>query len=120
MAANPPLLPETEILDRLARELPGWSLREGWLHRKFETGGWPVTLMLVNAIAFLSEAADHHPDLEIAWGRVSVRLQTHVSAGVSERDMALAKEIERLASWGPPAASALTGARGKWIKGIPA
>ena len=109
-----PVLSESDIRTRLT-DLPGWDLEDGWLRRKFSTDGWPTTLMLVNAIGFLSEAAYHHPDLEITWGKIWVKLKTHSSGGVTERDFALAREIERLALWRPDPASALEGSPNKWV-----
>lgn len=111
-----PVLPEAEIVERLARDLPGWTLEEGWLRRKYNTDGWPTTLMLVNAIGFLSEAAWHHPDLDVTWGKVHVRLKTHSSGGITERDFALAKEIEKTALWRPAPGSHLEGNPGKWVR----
>ena len=55
-----PVLSDATIAERLPRELPGWTLENGWLRRKYSTDGWPTTLMLLNAIAFVSEAAWHH------------------------------------------------------------
>ena len=76
--------------------LPGWSYADGWLQRDVSTDGWRSTMLLVNAIAFLAEAADHHPDLGVHWGRVEVRLQSHEAGGVTDRDFELATRIERL------------------------
>jgi 4a-hydroxytetrahydrobiopterin dehydratase len=116
MPEKPPVIPEDVVLARLARELPGWTLENGWIRRKYGTDGWPTTVMLVNAIAFLSEAAWHHPDLEVTWGKVRVKLKTHVSGGITERDFALAKEIERAALWRPAAGSGLEGTPNKWVQ----
>jgi 4a-hydroxytetrahydrobiopterin dehydratase len=115
MPEKPPVIPEATVLARLQSELPGWKLEDGWLRRKFNTDGWPTTLMLVNAIGFLSEAAYHHPDLEITWGKMWVKLKTHASGGITERDFALAKEIERLALWRPAAGGPLEGTPNKWV-----
>ena len=76
MPEKPPVLSDDAIHDRLGKELPGWTLDEGWLRRKYNTDGWPQTLMAVNAIGYLCEAAYHHADLAIAWGKVWVRLRT--------------------------------------------
>jgi 4a-hydroxytetrahydrobiopterin dehydratase len=111
-----PALSESDVQSRLARELPGWKIENGWLRRKISTDGWPTTLMLVNAIGFLSEAAYHHPDLEVTWGKIWVKLKTHSSGGITERDFALAKEIEKLASWRPPQGSPLEGTPNKWVQ----
>lgn len=106
---------EEEIQAKL-EELPGWELRDGWIRRSFKTPGWPHTLMLVNAIGFRAEAAFHHPDLNVGWANVTVKLQTHSAGGVTDKDFALAKEIERLATWMPEEGSALDGFPKKWIR----
>jgi 4a-hydroxytetrahydrobiopterin dehydratase len=111
-----PVLDDAVIHERLPRDLPGWTLENGWLRRKFSTDGWPTTLMLVNAIGFLSEAAYHHPDLEVTWGKIWVKLKTHSSGGVTERDFAMAKEIERLALWRPAPGSFMEGTPNKWVQ----
>lgn len=115
MPDKPPILSEAVLAERLPRELPGWKIEEGWLRRKYSTDGWPTTLMLINAIAFLSEAAWHHPDLEVTWGKVWVKLKTHVSGGITERDLALAKQIEELALRRPAPGSPLEGSPNKWV-----
>jgi 4a-hydroxytetrahydrobiopterin dehydratase len=115
MPGTLPIIPDDEVVRRLREELPGWTLENGWIRRKYSTDGWPTTLMLVNAIAFVSEAAWHHPDLEVTWGKVWVKLKTHARGGITERDFALAKEIERLALWRPAAGSALEGTPNKWV-----
>jgi 4a-hydroxytetrahydrobiopterin dehydratase len=78
--------------------LPGWEHHGGWLVRTWKTDGWRGSMLVVGAISFLAESADHHPDLEVHWGSVVVRLQTHTAGGVTARDIALATEIEQLVS----------------------
>jgi 4a-hydroxytetrahydrobiopterin dehydratase len=84
--------------------LPGWRYEGGALRRTYKTDGWPTTLMLVNALGFYAEAADHHPDLEVHWGAVAVALSTHSAGGITPQDVALAKLFEQAALWqaGPP------------------
>jgi 4a-hydroxytetrahydrobiopterin dehydratase len=115
MPEKPPVLSDAVIAERLPRELPGWTLENGWLRRKYSTDGWPTTLMLLNAIAFVSEAAWHHPDLEVTWGKLWVKLKTHASGGITERDFALAHEIEKVVLWRPAAGSNLEGTPNKWV-----
>ena len=103
---------EEEIQARL-KDLPGWELRDGWIRRTFKTQGWPHTLLLVNAIGFRAEAAFHHPDLSVGWGQVVVKLQTHSAGGITNKDFALARDIESLALWQPPEGAPLEG----WSKG---
>src|SRR6266481_5848240 len=87
MTKPTPLSP-AEITDRL-KMLPGWRLDAGALVREYQTDGWPTTLMLVNAIGFVAEAADHHPDLAVSWGKVGVKLWTHSAGGVTASDVEL-------------------------------
>lgn len=94
---------DTSYTDAQLREqlqqLPGWRVEGGAIRRTFKTDGWPTTLMLVNAIGYYAEAADHHPDLEVHWGSVAVALSTHSAGGVTAKDVALAKLIEQTALW---------------------
>ena len=101
-------LTDGEIAQRLA-ELPGWVHDGGVIRRTYKTDGWPTTLMLVNAIGFYAEAADHHPDLQVSWGRVTVSLRTHSARGITPKDVELASLIEQAALWRPGAASTLRG-----------
>jgi 4a-hydroxytetrahydrobiopterin dehydratase len=116
MARNDTLLDDSHLAAAL-RDIPGWSRADRAIERRYETDGWPTTLMLVNAIGYLAEAADHHPDLAVSWGRVTVRLWTHSAGGVTDKDVALAREIERLALWRPPAGGALAGTKRAFVRG---
>ena len=109
MAKQPEALSEKQIKERLAAELPAWELREGWIRRKYKTIGWPHTLMLVNAIGYIAEAAFHHPDLSVSWAEVHVKLQTHSAKGITDKDFALAAKIEAAALWQPPEGGASDG-----------
>ena len=106
---------EQEIGERLKEELPGWYLEDGWIRRKYNTDGWPTTLMLVNAIGYLAEAAYHHPDLAVTWGKVWVKLKTHASGGVTDNDFSLAKKIEETVLWRPEPGGTLTGTPNKFV-----
>ena len=101
---------------RALADLPAWRAERGAITRTFETDGWSTTLMLVNAIGFIAEAADHHPDLEVSWPKVVVRLSTHSAGGITDKDVALAREIERLALWRPGASDALRGTKRPFVK----
>lgn len=105
---------------RALAELASWRVERGTIMRTYETDGWSTTLMLVNAIGFLAEAADHHPDLEVSWPKVVVRLSTHSAGGITDKDLALAREIERLALWRPAVDGALRGVKRPFVKREPA
>jgi len=92
-----------EIEARLKDELPGWYFEEGWIRRKFKTSGWKATLMVVNTVGHLAEAAWHHPDLTVSYAFVTVKLQTHDAKGITDKDFELAKKIEDVVMWRPGA-----------------
>src|SRR5687768_5342581 len=97
---------EATIAERLAA-LPGWYLENGWIRRVYKTDGWPTTLMLVNTIGYIAEAAYHHPDLAVSFARVTVKLMTHSAGGITEKDFLLARRIEQAVLWRPSADSPL-------------
>jgi 4a-hydroxytetrahydrobiopterin dehydratase len=100
---------EAEIKARLAAELPYWTYEGGWIRRHFRTHGWKGTLMVINTVGHLAEAAWHHPDITASYAWVEVRLMNHAAKGVTDKDFELAKKIEDVVHWKPGAASALEG-----------
>ena len=87
--------------------LEHWYLENGWIRRKYMTDGWPQTLMAVNAIGYLCEAAYHHADLSVSYAKLWVKLMTHDAGGITDKDFELAKEIEKLVLYRPAAGTAL-------------
>lgn len=109
-------IPEDQIKSRLEEAgLTHWYLESGWIRRKYNTDGWPITLMLVNAIGFVCEAAYHHADLEVTWARVIVKLQTHSAGGITNKDIETAKKIEQVALWRPAPGDACDGNPAKFV-----
>ena len=100
-----------EIAARLADELPKWTFEDGWIRRKYKTNGWKGTLMVVNTVGHLAEAAWHLPDLSVSYAFVTVKLTNHAAKGITDKDFELAKKIEEVVMWQPGAAegSALEG-----------
>jgi 4a-hydroxytetrahydrobiopterin dehydratase len=115
MATKEATYDEAQISDKL-RDLPGWWFEDGWIRRHYKTDGWPTTLMLVNAIGFLAEAAYHHPDLSVTWGRITVKLSTHSAGGITDKDFELARKIEDVALYRPPSGASLTGTPNKFVR----
>ncbi len=113
---------DEEVRERLARELPKWELRDGWIRRRYKTSGWKATLMVINAVGHLAEAAFHHPDLVASYAFVDVKLMNHAAKGITDKDFQLAAKIEEVIMWQPGGeeGSALTGTpddpRFKYIK----
>src|SRR5213082_625726 len=88
---------DDEVKARLAElGLADWYLEDGWIRRKYNTDGWPQTLMAVNAIGYLCEAAYHHADLAVTYAKLCVKLQTHSAGGITDKDFLLAKKIEEV------------------------
>lgn len=92
---------ESEINDRLSEELPNWTYENGWIRRKYKTSGWKGTLMVVNTVGHLSEAAFHHPDLTVSYAFVIVKLMNHAAKGITNKDFELARKIEEVIMWQP-------------------
>src|SRR4051794_8899476 len=101
MAAKLKVYAEDEAKARLAAELPHWYLEDGWIRRRYRTNSWKGTLMVINAVGHLAEAAWHHPDLTASYAWVEVRLMSHDHKGITDKDFALAKKIEEVVQWQP-------------------
>lgn len=92
---------DEDIEQRLKEELPHWYLENGWIRRKYKTSGWKATLMVVNTVGHLAEAAFHHPDLTVSYAFVIVKLMNHAAKGVTNKDFELARKIEEVVMWQP-------------------
>jgi len=118
-------MPQTEKLSTYTPEeteaklselgLDDWYYEDGWIRRKFNTDGWPSTLMAVNSVGYLCEAAWHHADLNVTWGKLWVKLCTHSSGGITDKDFALARRIEDAILWRPPDDGPLEGTPNKFV-----
>ncbi len=85
--------------EQVATELaatPGWLVSDGQLTRTVTRRDFRDALLFVNAVGFLAERADHHPDIAIAWNAVTLTLSTHSAGGLTEKDFALARQISDL------------------------
>ena len=92
---------EAAVAARLAAELPEWKLAEGTIRRTYRTSGWKSTLMVVNAVGHLAEAAWHHPDILASYSSVEVRLRNHAAKGITDKDFELARKIDDVVLWRP-------------------
>ena len=90
---------DAETEQRLAEQLPDWKYEGGWIRRKYKTSGWKATLMVINTIGHLAEAAFHHPDLVASYAFVEVKLQTHSAKGITNKDFELARKFEEVVMW---------------------
>jgi len=81
-----------------AEGLADWRILFDALHARFETGGFATGLELVNRIGAAAEERNHHPDIDLTYPRVDVRLTSHDSGGVTSRDIELARTISGYAA----------------------
>ena len=95
------VLDDATVETRLKSELPHWRLEDGWIRRTYKTASWKSTLMVINTVGHLAEAAWHHPDITASYAWVEVRLVNHAAKGITESDFALAKKIEEVVMWQP-------------------
>ena len=91
------LLDDSEIEARLA-EMPGWERAGGEIVRRFERGDFVGSVRFVESLVGPAEEIGHHPDLEISWDTVTVRISTHSEGGLTAADFELASRIDALAA----------------------
>ena len=85
--------------DQVTKELQslmGWSLVGKEIKKTYELKDFVHAMGFVNSVALLAEKANHHPDIDIRWNKVTLTLSTHSAGGLTEKDFKLAKEIDSL------------------------
>lgn len=87
-----PLLSEPEIGQALS-ELPGWVRAGNAIARTVRFPEFMAGIQFINRVAEMAEAADHHPDIDIRYRNVTFALSTHDQGGLTEKDVALARQI---------------------------
>lgn len=90
-----PLLPSDQIQKELS-QLKGWQLTGKEIKKTYEMKDFVHAMGFVNSVALLAEKANHHPDVDIRWNKVTLVLTTHSAGGLTEKDFALAKAIDGL------------------------
>jgi 4a-hydroxytetrahydrobiopterin dehydratase len=89
------LLTKKELRLGLA-ELKSWKLQGKKIRRKFEFIDFARAMGFVNSVALYAERANHHPDIDIRWNKITLSLSTHSEGGITEKDISLAKKIDTL------------------------
>lgn len=92
-----PLLTDEEVAERL-RAHPAWTRLGNMLVTTFKLKDFRSALGFVEKVADPADAQDHHPDVEIHWNTVTLKLWTHASGGITERDFRLAAAIDEIAA----------------------
>jgi len=82
-----------ELDSRLAR-LESWSMVDGKLHRSIEFENFADAFAFMTRVALAAERLDHHPDWSNSWGTVTIDIVSHVSGGITERCLTLARACD--------------------------
>ncbi len=93
-------LSATEIVSQLSQlngeQAMGWRLLDGSLEKTWKFKNFHETVGFVNAVAFIANAEDHHPDLAVSYGKCTVRFNTHDVKGISVSDFFCASKVDAL------------------------
>lgn len=96
-AAGQVKLDEARIILGLSA-LPQWRREEQTISRSYEFADFVAAMKFVNAVASLAEQAQHHPDIDVRWNKVTLALSTHDAGGLTQKDFALARQCDSLAA----------------------
>ncbi|HEY9617526.1 MAG TPA: 4a-hydroxytetrahydrobiopterin dehydratase [Microcoleaceae cyanobacterium] len=91
-----PVLPPDQLNAALS-QLPGWSVKAGKLHRKFQFGSFVEAFGFMSSVALIAEGMGHHPEWFNVYNRVTIDLTTHDSGGITAKDIELATKANELA-----------------------
>lgn len=92
---NPSKMSEQDIATKL-KDLPGWSMDRGNVHRVFEFKDFSQAFGFMTQVALAAEAMGHHPDWSNAWNKVVIDLSTHSAGGLTSNDFELAGKIQQI------------------------
>lgn len=84
------------LLSKIKSDLNDWEIQNELLEKQFLFATFQESIDFVNAVAKISDEADHHPDIFISYNRIKISLITHDLGEISEKDYSLAKEIDTL------------------------
>lgn len=76
--------------------IPDWKKSGAAIRRTFVFKDFTAAIRFVNAVAKPAEKANHHPDIDIRWNKVTLCLSTHSEGGLTAQDFALAQKIDRI------------------------
>jgi 4a-hydroxytetrahydrobiopterin dehydratase len=82
-------------IQRELGNLPGWSRRGEVISKTFQFRDFLTGIDFVAAVAKAADAADHHPDIDIRYTKVTCALSTHSAGGITQKDLDMARQIDR-------------------------
>ncbi len=86
----------TKQVDLHLKAVPNWSKRAQVILRTFKFMGFMKSIDFVNRIARKAQKMDHHPDIEIRFNKVTLRLTTHDEGGITKKDVSLARQCDEV------------------------
>lgn len=89
---------EMATVAAFVEECPGWSERDGALHREFAFCDFAMALRFMNEVGAVAEEMNHHPDWSNSFNRVVMALRTHSAGGITALDLTLARRVDEIAS----------------------
>ena len=89
-------LTEPEIQTRMATIHTAWAINAKFIHREVVFKNFREAFSFMTAVALVAEKSDHHPDWKNVYNKVTIDLNTHDSDGLTQKDFALASEIDKI------------------------
>jgi len=90
----PPM--DVEEAKKLKIEAPAWQLKDKSIEREFKFRNFREAIDFVNKVAEIAESEGHHPDININYNKVNMKLFTHAIDGLSESDFILAAKVDKM------------------------
>lgn len=90
-----PAMSDLQVAAHLAR-VPGWALVDGAIEKTYRFADYHHTIAFVNALAWIAQREDHHPELRVGYDRCTVRFDTHAVGGLSINDFICAARVDAL------------------------
>lgn len=78
------------------KKLPSWDLEKKHIERVFEFDDFSQAIEFVNGVAEIAEEDDHHPEIDVRYSKVTLRLSTHSEGGLTDLDFEVAEKIDTL------------------------
>lgn len=82
---------------RAAEGVADWTVEGDTVHAVFRTGSFAAGVALIDRIGVLADASNHHPDVDLRYPSVTVRLTTHDAGGLTAKDVELARAVSQVA-----------------------
>jgi 4a-hydroxytetrahydrobiopterin dehydratase len=94
LEGHPPMA--DSVVHQHLGQVQGWVLKDGAIEKTYRFADFHRTLAFVNALAWIANAEDHHPDLQLSYGHCTVRFNTHSVNGISINDFICAAKLDAL------------------------